>query len=158
MKKLPVLVGALGLVLAQAVQARADDSGPPAPQPERHHTAAPWILAGVGAGVAAIGALSFVGAAKANDDAQTEANEKGCSTSPQVVCPAGVDATHLQTNVDGEHAMNVIGVVMAAAGGTALITGLVWHFLEPTGARRAALVLTPTVAPTFAGISLAARF
>lgn len=158
MRRFAVASGVLALVLVHGVQAHADDSHASQPAPERHHTAAPWILAGVGAGAAAIGVLSFVGAVKAHDDAQSEANAKGCTTSPQVVCPTGVDDSHLKTNVDGEHAMNVIGVVLTAAGGAALITGLVWHFLEPTGPRRSALVIAPTFAPSFAGISLAARF
>ena len=131
------------LVASLAASARADDEQPiPA-----HHTAGPWITIGVGGGVAAVGILSFVGAVKAHADAQSEALAKGCTTSPTVVCPAGVDATNLKTNVDGEHAMNVLGVIFTAVGGAAIVTGIVWHFLERSTPKRAAVAVQPVFGP-----------
>ncbi len=118
--------------------------------------AKPWVTVGVGAGVAAIGITSFVGAIKAHDDAQSEALAKGCTTSPTVVCPAGVDATSLKTNVDGEHAMNVIGVVLTATGGVAILGGLLWHFLEHDRASSKSAAIT--IAPTLGGVVLSGQF
>ena len=136
---------------------RADDGGPP-PSEVRHHTAAPWVVAGLGAGMAAIGVLSFVGAIKAHDDVASESAAKGCTVGATVVCPAGVDPTNIQTNLDGERAMNVLGVIFTAVGGAALVGGLVWHFLEPTGPTHAAFLVAPAVGPGYAGLGLALRF
>lgn len=142
--------------LAFSVDVRADESPPP---DIRHHTAAPWIVAASGAGVAAIGILSFVGAVVAHNDVASESAAKGCSTSPSVVCPAGVDGTNIKTNLDGEHAMNILGVVLTAAGGAALIGGLIWHFLEPVGPRpHAAFLVVPALGPGYGGLGLQARF
>ncbi len=143
---------ALVLVLLLASRtSRAEETKP-------RHSAGPWVVVVAGAAVAAIGVLSFAGAIVAHDDAQSEAAAKGCATSPYVVCPAGVDATTLQKNVDGEHAMNVIGAVMTATGLTAVLGGLAWHFLERGDASRAAFVLTPAVGPRSALLTLSARF
>ena len=142
------------VLLLSSVHARAE----PTPSTEPHHTAAPWVVVGIGAGVAAIGVLSFVGAVKAHADARDEAAAKGCTTSPDVVCPPGVDATTLKTNVDGEHAMNIIGVIMTAAGGSALVAGLVWHFLEPTTKSKSAFVLQPVLTPTQGRLTLSVDF
>jgi hypothetical protein len=119
-----------------------------------HHTAGPWITIGVGSGVAAVGVLSFVGAIKAHDAVQSEAAAKGCTTSPTVACPAGVDATNIKTNLDGERAMNVIGVVLAATGGAAILGGILWHFLERPAPKKTAI----TIAPTLGGVVIAGQF
>ena len=153
MKRTPFLAALLAIALA-APAARADDEAPTAPQ----HTAGPWITIGVGGGVAAIGILSFVGAVKAHDDAQSEALAKGCTTSPTVVCPAGVDATNLKTNVDGEHAMNVLGVILTAAGGAAIVGGIVWHFVERPAPKRAALSVQPVFGPGAAMLTVVGAF
>jgi len=138
-------------VLLAAQTARADDTEAP------HHTAGPWITIGVGAGVAAIGITSFVGAIKAHDDAQAEALAKGCTTSPTVTCPAGVDATSLKTNVDGEHAMNWIGAVLTATGGAAIIGGIIWHFLErPASKKTTAITIAPAI--SWRGVVIAGQF
>ena len=142
--------------LAFSVDASADESPPP---DTVHHTAAPWIVASVGAGVAVVGVLSFVGAVVAHNDVASESAAKGCSTSPTVVCPAGVDGTNIKTNLDGEHAMNILGVILSAAGGAALIGGLIWHFVEPVGPRaHSAFVVAPSLGPGYGGLSVLARF
>lgn len=114
----------------------------------------PWITIGLGGGTAAVGVLSFVGAIKAHDDVQSEAAAKGCTTSPTLVCPAGVDSTNLKTNLDGEHAMNVIGVVLTATGGAAILGGVLWHFLGRPAQKKVGL----TIAPTLGGVVLAGQF
>jgi hypothetical protein len=152
--KPPLLLVAATLVLSTA--ARADE---PAPPKNRQHTTAPWVVAGVGAGVATIGILSFVGAVKAHDDVASESAAKGCTTSPTVVCPAGVDGSTIKTNLDGEHAMNILGVILTAVGGAALIGGLVWHFVEPVGPRaRASLFVAPSLGPGYGGLRVLASF
>ena len=91
---------------------------------------------------------------KAHDDARSEALVKGCSTSP-VSCPGGVDPTHLQWLVDGEHAMNALGAIFVATGSAAVIGGLVWHYLEPAQSTRQ-LALQPTAGGGM--LSFTARF
>ncbi len=103
--------------------------------------------------------FSFVGAVKAHDDVASESAVKGCTTNPTVVCPAGVDATNIKTNLDGEHAMNVLGVILTATGGAALVGGLIWHFLEPAGTHRdAAFVIAPAIGPGYGGVGVVGRF
>ena len=155
MRRLPIALLTASLFTA-ATAARAD--GPP-PQAPPRHTTTPWVLVGVGAGVATIGILSFVGAVKAHDDVASESAAKGCSTSPAVSCPAGVDGSSIKTNLDGERAMNVLGVVLTSVGGAALVGGLVWHFLEPLGTgQRSAVMVAPALGPGYSGVSVAARF
>lgn len=154
MRMLPAVLAAM--IVASSADAFADES-PPAEL--RHHTATPWIVAGVGAGVAAIGVLSFVGAVVAHNDVASESAAKGCTTSPTVVCPAGVDGSTIKTNLDGEHAMNVLGVILTAAGGAALIGSFIWHFLEPVGPRASsAFVVAPALGPGYGGLGVWARF
>jgi len=150
--KLPAASLALAVFLA-APFARADHDAPP----KEHHGAAPWVLVGVGGASAAIGVLSFVGAVKAHADVASESLAKGCTASSAVACPSGVDGSNIQRNLDGEHAMNVIGVVLTAAGGAAIVTGLLWHFLEH-GRSNVAVVVAPTFAPGAGMLSVAARF
>jgi hypothetical protein len=70
-----------------------------------------------------------------------------------------VDGTTIKTNLDGEHAMNILGVILTAAGGAALIGGLIWHFVEPVGPRaRAAFVVAPALGPGYGGLGVLARF
>ncbi len=159
MKTTRCALGVAAIVCASTI-ARADDqTTAPPPTETRHHTAGPWIVAGVGAGVAIVGVLSFVGAVKAHDDVASESAAKGCTVGATVTCPAGVDGSNIQTNLDGERAMNVLGVIFSAVGGAALIGGLVWHFLEPTGpAARSALVVAPAVGSGYAGLGLSLRF
>lgn len=159
MRQLALASTLIAAVALSSGRARAEEPAPqPPPAVETHNTVAPWVVAGIGATVAAVGILSFVGSVKAHADARDEAAAKGCTTSPDVVCPPGVDATNLKTNVDGEHAMNVIGAVMVGAGGAALVTGLVWHFVEPGGRPKSAFLIEPVVAPNFGKLTFSASF
>jgi hypothetical protein len=116
-------------------------------------------VTGIGGGVAAVGILSFVGAVKAHNDVASESAAKGCTTSPAVVCPPGVDSSTLSTNLNGEHAMNILGGIFTAVGGAALIAGLVWHFSEPVGpSAHSALVVTPAVGPGYGGLGVTGSF
>lgn len=150
-----LMAAVFAITLSFSIVARADESSVPQPP---HHTAAPWVVVGVGAGVAALGILSFVGAVKAHDDVASESTAKRCTTNPTVVCPAGVDASNIKTNLDGEHAMNVLGVILTATGGAALIGGLIWHFLEPTSRHEAAFVIAPAIGPSYGGVGVVGRF
>lgn len=149
-RSIALLTGlALGL---QTAAAHADDKE--ALTTTHHHGAAPWVVVSTGGASVIVGVLSFVGAVKAHDDAQADASAKGCSTSP-VACPSGIDSSHLASLVDGEHAMNVLGVLFTAVGGAAVIGGLVWHFLEP-GAKQ--VVVQPILGPSSAMLGVTGRF
>lgn len=150
------------LFVAPARVARADDAAPlPVPVPSvpatpngmvastpatRKHTVLPWSITGIGAGMAAFGILSFVGAVKARSDVKSEAAAKHCSLDP-TICPAGVDASNIDKNASGARAMDIFGVAFTATGGAALAGGLVWHFLEPVGPAKTptALWISPWV-------------
>ncbi len=114
------------------------------------HTIYPWIV--VGAGGAALvtgGILTVLGAGKVSDAEKTcDANHK-CSD-PQAITK-GNDGRNMET----------IGVIVGSVGLAAIAAGLVWHFVEPTGPKQAARlgpVVTPHVAPGYAGLSVGARF
>ena len=118
----------------------------PPPPPPRKHAALPWIITGIGAGVAAFGVLSFVGAVKARSDVKSEAAAKHCGLDP-TVCPAGVDASNIDKNASGAKAMDIFGAAFTGVGGAAIAGGLLWHFLEPVGPApgAAALRVSPWV-------------
>ena len=136
---------AFSITFLVAASAHAEDKAP------KRHGAGPWVVIVAGGATAAIGVLSFVGAAKANTDAATEARTSGCTTSPSISCPTGYDPTHLRWLVDGEHAMNWIGAIMTAVGGSAVVAGVVWHFMEP-------VKIAPVLGPGTAMLTLSARF
>lgn len=132
------------------------------PPPEvREHTVPPWILVGVGGAAIAAGVVVVVTSPSLPDKCTaTDGPSKlaGCERLPGELEPSYQDRTKR-----GEASQNqpIIGAVVLAGGGVLVIGGLLWHFLEPTGPVAKAGVkpsLTPSVAPSYAGLSLGGTF
>ncbi len=117
------------------------------PTEMRGHTAAPWIVASVGAaGLVAGGVLFGVGSSKESDADDKCPSRKACAPD---VTSEGNNGAHDKT----------AGIVILGVGGAALVGGLVWHFVEPTGPRdSAAFAIDPLLAPGLAGLGAHGRF
>ncbi len=119
----------------------------------RSHTALPWVLAGAGAASLIAGVVVYV---IGHSDESTASN--ACPTQSRCapdVADQGNRGSHLET----------AGGVLLAAGGAALVGGLVWHFVEPTAPRDAPASaaaprfdLAPLLAPGLAGVGVRATF
>lgn len=120
------------------------ENPPPPGGEERHHTAFPWIVVGVG-GAALVGGvvLLALGTKKVGDS---------FATCPNGVCKNPADiAGSMQQNSEGRGLQNA-GIVVALVGVAAVGGGLLWHFLEPTGPAKSAFI-RPDLGPGYAGIS-----
>ncbi len=132
-------------------------SNAPAAEP-RSHTALPWVLAGAGAASVIAGVVVYV---LGHSDESTASN--ACPTQSRCapdVASQGNRGSHEET----------AGGVLLAAGGAALVGGLVWHFVEspqqgsipPSGTPGSAAAfrfdLAPLLAPGLAGLGVRASF
>jgi len=135
-----------------------------APAEMRTHTVAPWIVVGAGAVVGVSGLVMNVATSYPD----------GCS-SETLKCTGKGDTNAQASSAQTTQLVKGIGVAMAITGGAAIVGGLLWHFLEPTGpvekksdppsatsARKAIRVsnvsVAPTVGPEAMGLSFAGRF
>ncbi|HWL84752.1 MAG TPA: hypothetical protein VNO21_03075, partial [Polyangiaceae bacterium] len=84
-------------------------------------------------------------------------------------CPSSVDTKPFQDKNDSGVTKRTAGMVLAGVGVAALAGGLVWHFKEPSLARKggksarsapgaARFEAHPEVAPGYGGLSLAGVF
>jgi hypothetical protein len=128
-------------------------SEPPPAGGERGHTLTPWIVAGAG-GVALLtgGALFLVGSG------DVSSAESACG-SGHTACP---DKSSADKGNSGR-SLETVGVIVGGVGLAGVVGGLVWHFLEPTGAAASPAqtgrpVIAPQVAPGYAGVGVGARF
>jgi len=130
-------------------------STPPPPPPEkgRGSGATPFIVAGAGGAIAIVGAvLLATGLKNENDAADKCPSRKNCT---QDVTDQGNTA----------RTQEQIGGTLLGVGGAAIAGGLIWYFASgpssgsaqsPSHGRAAGLA--PSIAPGFAGVSLAGSF
>lgn len=122
----------------------------------RGHGAAPWVVVGVGAAAAIAGGV-LIGVGQGDVSAsrvKCTSNANGTlSCIPADTTPGGQNRATL--NSRGTTETNV-GLVVGGVGLAAIVGGLIWHFVEPTGPAKTALA--PVVAPGYAGLSLAGKF
>jgi len=123
---------------------------PTATSSEGGHTIAPWIVVGVGGAAALVGGiLTVVGAGKVSDA------EKSCNANHQCTDPTAIDKGNSGRNTE------TIGIIVGSVGLAAVIGGLVWHFIEPTGPKASTTgkpFVSPQFAPGYGGLSVGARF
>ncbi len=134
--------------------ATRDARAPVQPQGvERHHTAAPWVVMGIGVALAAAGGILL-----AVGETQIAQSTQGCvidtTTGAYLNCAPPPVPSRMSENQTGI-AMGDIGAIGLAVGGVAILTGLVWHFAEPTHQRVAIL---PSLSPQLAGLRLHVTF
>ena len=123
-----------------------------APVENRSHTPYPWIVVGVGGAAVAAGLAVALTAPKR----PTNCDEKTNQCTPG----AGEDANDLESRAAHAHDQPIIGWSVFGGGLALVAGGLLWHFLEPTGPKKSASrpILTPSVSPGFAGLSLGGGF
>lgn len=146
-----------------APTASGTSSTTPPPAEVREHTLAPWLVVGLGGAAAVAGLVVLVTAPSlpAGCDKTTEkcviqkdanGNDESASSYKDRQDTAGRSKTQ-----------PVIGGVILGAGGVILVGGLLWHFLEPTGpvngtTAKMKRLITPSVAPGYAGMTLGGSF
>jgi tetratricopeptide (TPR) repeat protein len=119
----------------------------PPPVSGHGHSVAPWVVVGVGGAAAISGVVLFlVGAGKVNDAANKCPNHQ---------CPPG-DTADVDEGNNGR-TLEAVGGTLFGVGLGAVAGGLIWHFVEPTSPTTG-LIVTPSVAPGYAGLSAVARF
>ena len=140
-------------------------TAPPPPTVEvRHHGAAPWVVVGVGAAAAIAGgvllALGQGYISEAHDGCPPNASGQIDTTkcTPQNTVPTnyGEGNTTRQQVEDRGIGFSNAGLIVGGVGLAAIVGGIVWHFVEPTGPKTAALA--PVVAPGYAGLVLSGGF
>jgi len=122
---------------------------PVPPAPERHHTAVPWVVAGVGVASGVAGIVTYViGAGDISTAKQTCPNTTNCKS-----------ASAVSQGQTGD-TLEIAGSVMAWGGLAVAAGGVLWHFLEPTGpaADPPKVSITPAVGPGYTGASVVGRF
>ncbi len=127
-----------------APTATATDTAPP---PSGGHSVAPWVVVGVG-GAALVGGIIMlvVGSGKVSDSK---------SLCPNNACPATVLTTAQSENKSG-YTLETVGLIVGGLGVVGVAGGLVWHFLEPTGEKKAAFA--PVITPGYAGAAVSYKF
>jgi len=138
----------------KAAAAAAASSAPPAgsqnPPPggePQGHTVYPWLVVGAGAIAAVVGIVLI---------ATTPKLPEGC-----VVSGSGNTCKNdKDTDTAAKHQNQpILGGVIAGIGGVAIVGGLIWHFLEPTGpANSGKSRIVPEVGNGYAGLGYTGRF
>jgi len=77
------------------------------------------------------------------------------SQCPNNSCPASVLASAQSLNKSG-YTFETVGLIVGGIGVAAVAGGLIWHFIEPTGEKKAAFA--PIVTPGYAGGSFQYKF
>jgi tetratricopeptide (TPR) repeat protein len=127
---------------ATAPTATATSTAPP--PPERAHSAGPWILVGAGGAAVVTGAILLgVGLSK-----RSQAN----TLCPNGSCAIPADKPRAEAlSADGTTFAN-IGIIVGSVGLAAVVGGLIWHFVEPTGpVKDAKLQIVPQFQPGYGG-------
>lgn len=110
----------------------------PPPSASGGHTPYPWIVVGAGAAIAIAGVVVAVTAPDRPPNCSKETRE--------CVPLAGQSAEDLQHDreIAGRaDSQPVLGYGLIGIGAAAIVGGLLWHFLEPTGEKSAAASVTP---------------
>ncbi len=133
---------------------------PPPKQEMREHTVPPWIVVGLGGAAIIAGIVVYATAPKLPAGCKEES--KSCAKDPtNKESPEGFK--NRQETAGQAKDQPIYGIVVIGAGAALVATGLLWHFLEPTGpveaqAAKTGPKLTPQVAPNYGGLSLGGTF
>ncbi len=118
------------------------------------HTVTPWIIFGVGV-AAAIGGGVLIGVGQGDLNAATN----GClrNTDQTLTCTSPPTDAERKSDQNTGNVLRGTGIAVAAVGLAAMIGGLVWHFVEPTGAKTTT-AFSPVLAPGYAGFAFTKNF
>jgi hypothetical protein len=112
------------------------------------HSIAPWIVVGVGGAALVTGAILVpIGAGKVSDAEKQCPSRTNCSST---VTSEGNSGRTLQS----------VGFIVGGVGLAAVIGGLIWHFVEPTGPSQPSTgtFVSPAVGPGYAGLAAGGAF
>jgi tetratricopeptide (TPR) repeat protein len=126
----------------------------------RGHSAAPWVVVGVGVAAAIAGGV-MIGIAQSNYGAA----ENGCSRD-QVTgvlgnCTVTAQFPTNDSRLSAENSAIILrgaGIIVGSVGLAAIIGGIIWHFIEPTGPKTTSASLVPSIGPGYAGLAFGAKF
>jgi tetratricopeptide (TPR) repeat protein len=144
---------------APTVTAPPATTAPPPPPPAevREHTIPPWILVGVGGAAVIVGAV--VVATAPSLPAGCDADSGRCAP---IAGESPDDFDKRKNDAGASRDQPKYGIVTMVGGGVLVAGGLLWHFLEPTGAvekaGKAKPSVSPELGPGFAGLSLGGSF
>lgn len=127
---------------------------PPPAQPSKSTQVLPLVIAGVGGAVVIVGGIVWLGAS-----AEVRDFERACPKDPvsgEFKCPVDEEDKIKPANQASKR-QTVSGAVTAFVGLPLLAGGLIWYFASTPGKHPAAVV-TPTVGPGFAGLTVDGRF
>jgi hypothetical protein len=123
----------------------------------REHTAAPWVVAGIGGAALLTGAV-FLATYKSPNGFSRRGDKEACALDS---FPSASDNGHCE-NIEGRSnsvTFRNVGGWLVIGGAATLAGGILWHFLEPTGSESAtAFHVTPEVSPSYAGATIARAF
>jgi len=137
--------------------APAPTEPPPAPDTDAHQgkrSIVPLIVAGAGGVALIVGAGLYAKGAK-----DVNHYEELC---PNRDCGTGTDAAANKAAGNDARTQKTVGGVVAGVGAVTLAGGLIWYFVQPRHAASTASVrhplVSPSVAPGFAGVALSGAF
>ncbi len=156
---------------AAASAAARNDTAPPANNViVREHGIAPWIVTGAGAVVLVAGIVMTAAFDVPAGCEPIRAGDPRIGTPRNSSEPNGpkfeVGNSACTTTAESQDAaraetLNGVGIGAAIGGGVLVATGLIWHFLEPTGPAAASARLpriVPSMAPGYGGLTLSGAF
>lgn len=127
--------------------------------PSGGHTAGPWIIVSVGVAAAIAGGV-MIGVGQGDISASHSGNCTRNATTGVLSCdllPGFTDQKQSDAQrASDENTGNILrgtGIAVAAVGVAGIVGGVIWHFVEPTGAK-ATTSFVPVLAPGYAGFSL----
>lgn len=127
------------------------------PSEVQEHTAAPWIVVGLGGAAVVAGVVVLATAPSLPENCF--ASTKTCTMMPG---EPQADFDDRQKRAGASQTQPTVGAVVLGIGGALVVGGLLWHFLEPTGpvekTAKAKPRVEPRVGPGFAGLSLGGTF
>jgi hypothetical protein len=117
---------------------------PPPPPEDKHHTAGPWVLVVGGGALFVGGGVTWLVGHGKYSDALTACNQMPNNCQDMQAVSSGTTG----------HTMMLVGGGLFIGGGVIAATGLIWHFLEPTGPRDTTkAAVRPELGPGYAGVS-----
>jgi tetratricopeptide (TPR) repeat protein len=119
------------------------------------HTVGPWVVVGIGAAAIIPGVIVAVVGKGQVDAARTACPMFKCD--PKTTPVPGYTQNVGDLDNQGTLLEN-LGIAIAAVGLAAVIGGVIWHFAEPTGAKKASAYFLPSFSPGYAGFSFGAKF
>jgi len=117
------------------------------------HTIYPWLGVGAGVAVVAIGAILL--ATTPSLPSNCSSNSVTCSKVPG---ESDADLASDKDRASSHDVRPVQGLMVGAVGLVVVVGGLLWHFLEPTGAHGRATTVTPWLAGSKGGASFLTSF